>query len=113
MKENEFDIYVRNLMAGAEESVSPDVWKGVEAYRGLTGAEARKKDKARLEVMEHRIAACEERLRRGDARFDDAHSDMTQMLTVLNAMLMHFISGNDHDKLRGVKEQLDRYLAGR
>jgi hypothetical protein len=30
MKENEFDIYVRNLMAGAEESVSPDVWKGVE-----------------------------------------------------------------------------------
>ena len=31
MKENEFDIYVRNLMAGAEEFVSPDVWKGVEA----------------------------------------------------------------------------------
>ena len=31
MKENEFDIYVRNLMAGAEETVSPDVWKGVEA----------------------------------------------------------------------------------
>ena len=31
MKENEFDIYVRNLMAGAEESVSPDLWKGVEA----------------------------------------------------------------------------------
>ena len=31
MKENEFDIYVRNLMTGAEESVSPDVWKGVEA----------------------------------------------------------------------------------
>ena len=31
MKENEFDIYVRNLMSGAEETVSPDVWKGVEA----------------------------------------------------------------------------------
>ena len=31
MKENEFDISVRNLMAGAEESVSPNVWKGVEA----------------------------------------------------------------------------------
>ena len=40
MKENEFDIYVRNLMAGAEESVSPDVWKGVEA--GLNRA-ARKR----------------------------------------------------------------------
>jgi len=31
MKENEFDIWVRDLMAGAEESVSPDLWKGVEA----------------------------------------------------------------------------------
>ena len=31
MKENEFDIYVRDMMAGAEESVSPEVWKGVEA----------------------------------------------------------------------------------
>ena len=31
MKESEFDIYVRNLMGGAEESVSPDVWKGIEA----------------------------------------------------------------------------------
>ena len=41
MKENEFDIYVRNLMAGAEESVSPDVWKGVEA--GLDRAAARKR----------------------------------------------------------------------
>ena len=40
MKENEFDIYVRNLMAGAEESVSPDVWKGVEA--GLNKAARRR-----------------------------------------------------------------------
>ena len=31
MKENEFDIYVRDLLAGAEESVSPNVWKGVKA----------------------------------------------------------------------------------
>ena len=31
MKENEFDIYVRDLMAGAEETVSPEVWKGVAA----------------------------------------------------------------------------------
>ena len=34
MKENEFDIYVRDLMEGAEESVSPKVWKGVEAGLG-------------------------------------------------------------------------------
>lgn len=41
MKENEFDIYVRDLMAGAEESVSPDVWKGVEA--GLDKAAVRRR----------------------------------------------------------------------
>ena len=40
MKENEFDIYVRNLMSGAEETVSPDVWKGVEA--GLDRAARRR-----------------------------------------------------------------------
>ena len=41
MKENEFDIYVRDLMAGAEETVSPDVWKGVAA--GLDKAVVRKR----------------------------------------------------------------------
>ena len=40
MKENEFDRYVRNLMSGAEETVSPDVWKGVEA--GLDRAARRR-----------------------------------------------------------------------
>ena len=41
MKENEFDIYVRNLMAGAEEPVSDKLWKGVEA--GLAKAAAPKR----------------------------------------------------------------------
>ena len=31
MQENEFDIQVRNLLLNAEESVSPEVWEGVEA----------------------------------------------------------------------------------
>ena len=31
MKEQEFDIYVRNTLRDASESVSPEVWKGVEA----------------------------------------------------------------------------------
>ena len=31
MKENDFDKYIRDLMGEAEESVSPDVWKGIEA----------------------------------------------------------------------------------
>jgi len=28
---------------------------------------------------------------------------------VLDAMLMHFISGNDTEKLRAVKQELDHY----
>ena len=31
MKETDFDIQVRNLLQGAEESVSPSVWEGVQA----------------------------------------------------------------------------------
>lgn len=31
MKENEFDIQVRNLLQNAQESVSPSVWEGVQA----------------------------------------------------------------------------------
>lgn len=31
MKEQEFDIYVRNLLKDAQESVPPQVWEGVEA----------------------------------------------------------------------------------
>lgn len=31
MKENEFDIQVRNLLQDAQESVSPSVWEGVQA----------------------------------------------------------------------------------
>lgn len=38
MKEQEFDIYVRNLLGNAEESVSPEVWEGIAA-----GLDRRKK----------------------------------------------------------------------
>lgn len=38
MKEQEFDIYVRNTLRNAEESVSPEVWEGVAA-----GLERRRK----------------------------------------------------------------------
>ncbi len=86
------------------------IWKGVDAWRRLTSAEKREAEQTRLRQtlrdLDGRLSGCEERLRRGD-------SDMVQLLTALNAMLMHFISGNDHEKLRGVKEGLDRYLAGR
>ena len=86
------------------------IWKGVDAWRRLTGAEKREAEQTRLRQtlrdLDGRLSGCEERLRRGD-------SDMVQLLTALNAMLMHFISGNDHEKLKGVKESLDIYLSVR
>ena len=92
-------------------------WKGAEALRGLTGAHERKEERERLTVslaeLRSRVTACEERLQAGDRRFESTRSDLTQTLTVLNALLMHFISGNDHEKLRDVKKDLDDYLTGR
>lgn len=93
------------------------LWKGAEALRHLTGAEKREAERADIQAairrLDARVCSCEERLLQAEARFDSTRSDLTQMLTVLNALLMHFISGNDHDKLRTVKEGLDNYMAGR
>ena len=59
-------------------------------------------DKARLDGFESRLNKNDEATRR-------VGQDMVQILNVLDAMLMHFISGNDHDKLKAVKTQLDQY----
>lgn len=93
------------------------LWKGLEAMRSLTGMTERRHMRRKLEselsAMRQRISVCEERLKQGDIQAESMRGDMTQMLTVLNAMLMHFISGNDHEKLRRVKDELDRYLTER
>lgn len=93
------------------------IWKGVEALRKLTKADERAAKEAAQDAaitdLKARMERCEERLERGDRQFADSREDMTQMLKVLNVMLMHFISGNDHEKLRDVKSGLDDYLAGR
>lgn len=111
------DILRAMAVLAAFCALTTAVWKGVEALRKLTKADERAaRETARnaaIADLTVRVERCEARLRRGDARFENTHADMTQMLTVLNAMLLHFISGNDHEKLRSVKEGLDRYLAGR
>jgi len=93
------------------------VWKFVEAMQKLTKADQRKAaeaaQNAAIADLNKRMTQCEERLARGDARFDENRADMTQILNVMNAMLMHFISGNDHEKLRDVKKELDTYMAVR
>lgn len=93
------------------------IWGAIESWRKITHADekaaAEATQNAEIEELKGRVAKCEERLRKGDQQFADTRSDMTQTLTVLNALLMHFISGNDHEKLRDVKKDLDNYLTGR
>lgn len=101
------------VIAGAVTAI----WKGVESWRKLSRTEEKKaaedaQNKA-IAALSNRISKCEERLARGDVQFQDTRTDMTQVLTVLNVILMHLISGNDNTKLKEVKNELDSYLAQR
>lgn len=83
-------------------------WRGVKQKQ-----EAAQATETRFVSIETRLSACETRLEKGDAKFDDVAEDGRHTLMVLNAMLMHFISGNDHEKLKSVKTELDTYMATR
>jgi hypothetical protein len=93
------------------------LWKGVEAIHKLARTDERaaheQAQNAAIADLTARVGKCEERLEKGDQQFVNSREDMTKTLTVLNAMLMHFNSGNDHEKLKDVKNDLDSYLMHR
>gem|GEM_PF-4749586 len=93
------------------------LWQGWEAFRKLAGTEERRREKRSMQAgvaaLEGRVSDCEARLQRGETRFREMRADNTQILNVLNAMMMHLITGNDHDRLRDVKRKLDSYLTKR
>lgn len=93
------------------------IWKGVEAFKKLNRTEQKEarelaQEKA-ISDLGARVTRCEERLTRGDVQFVELRGDMTQVLKVMSAELMHFISGNDHKALRTIKDELDSYMAKR
>lgn len=93
------------------------IWKGIESWKKLTRADQREaretaQDTA-ISELNARVTRCEERLAKGDVQFVEVRSDMTQVLKVMSAELMHFISGNDHKALRSIKDELDAYMAKR
>lgn len=59
-------------------------------------------DKERLDSHERRLNAC-------DSELERIGQNTEKMLDVMDGLLMHFISGNDVDKLRQVKADLDHY----
>ena len=91
--------------------------KGLDAWRHLSGEKDRQERDAKIDAaitaLENRMAKAEERLGAGDKRFNAIETDLTQILTIMNAELMHTITGNSVEALKSVKTQLDEYMARR
>jgi len=64
----------------------------------------------RVKKLEGRMSKVEARLSLGDKRFELQNDDMGAMLATQQALLLHFISGNDHDKLRTELANLSSYM---
>ena len=90
---------------------------GIDAWKKLTGKDAKKKEideiRADINGLGARVTKCEERLRKGDKQFSDSAEDMGQVLMTLSALTMHFITGNDHERLRETNQELNTYMAKR
>ena len=67
----------------------------------------------RVTKLEGRMAKVEARLRLGDRRFELQADDMGHLLNTQMALMLHFVSGNDHDKLKEQISALSDYMAQR
>ena len=82
------------------------VVKGVEAWKKISLRD-------RVKGLEMRMDACEKRLRRGDKIFKQQSDDLGQVLVTMQGLLLHFITGNDHERLKETNEELTAYMAER
>ncbi len=102
------------------------VWKGIEAWRNLSGANKRAQEMGeikmsiegvskRVDKIETTLDEHDRRLEEGDKQMKVLREDTKQILNTQNALLMHFIStsADDAPALEKVKEKLDEYLASR
>ena len=77
--------------------------KGWEAYRKISVRD-------RVKNLEGRMSSVEARLKLGDKRFDLTNDDMGHLLNTQMALMLHFVSGNDHDKLKEQIGALSTYI---
>lgn len=82
------------------------VVRGVEAWKKISLRD-------RVKGLEMRMDACEKRLRRGDKIFKQQSDDLGQVLVTMQGLLIHFITGNDHERLKETNEELTAYMAER
>lgn len=80
--------------------------KGVEAWRKISLRD-------RVKSLEGRMDAVEDRLEKGNRKFAAQSDDIGQLLMVMQSLLMHFITGNDHERLRETSNELASYMARR
>ena len=76
---------------------------GVEAWKKISLRD-------RVKKLEDEMVKVHERLDAGNRRFTSQSEDMGQILKTLSALQLHFISGNDHEKLKESNEQLVEYM---
>lgn len=76
---------------------------GVEAWKKISLRD-------RVKKLEGEVVDINKRLDAGNRRFTSQSEDMGQILQTLSALQLHFISGNDHEKLKESNEQLVAYM---
>jgi uncharacterized membrane protein affecting hemolysin expression len=82
------------------------VVKGIEAWKKISLRD-------RVRELERRMDDAEKRLRKGDRIFRTQSDDMGQILATMQGLLLHFLTGNDHERLRETSDELTAYMASR
>ncbi|MBO5681284.1 MAG: hypothetical protein J6T99_00955 [Oscillospiraceae bacterium] len=77
--------------------------KGWEAWKKISVRDRVKRLEEDMEAVKHRLEV-------GNKRFKSQGEDMGQILQTLNALQVHFITGNDHERLRESNDQLVAYM---
>ena len=98
-------IYVIALLV-AVSGVLVALVKGWEAYKKISVRD-------KVKDLEGRMKKVEARLKLGDRRFELQNDDMGHLLEIQMALMMHFVSGNDHDKLKEQIQTLGTYMTQR
>ena len=98
-------IYVIALIV-AVAGVLVALVKGWEAWKKISVRD-------KVKDLERRMDKVEARLSLGDKRFDLQNDDMGHLLNTQMALMLHFVSGNDHDKLREQISALSQYMTER
>ncbi len=98
-------VYVIAVLV-AVSGIVVALYKGYETIRKISVRD-------RVKKLEGRMASVEARLSLGDKRFSLQSDDMGHMLNTQMALLVHFVSGNDHDRLRDQISALSEYMAQR